>query len=284
MTNSKTTSGAQPQVSQTRATLPSTSLGSVRRLRIDALVHDPAFTPRMGIAKGHVHELARTINRGTELDPIKVWLDPETGRWAILDGRHRAAAYRFCGAQDIPAIIFSGDRKAARLEAARDNAKTSFPWTTTECTQYAWGLVIDGAGSKREIVQAANVSTGTVTAMRKRLAEIWATAGATPTRNWWKDRPNSKRDWQPECDTDEVKQARVAHLMAGLRDVEKRFKSQFDRRPTPEELGLANRGHLGLPRFKAMASGGFLADEDEFSHDVELHPLALPAQDPSAPF
>ena len=136
------------------------------RLQLKDLIHEAAFTPRLGLAKGHVHELARTHRHGTELDPIKVWREPETGRLIILDGRHRVAAYRMNKAKNIPARLFEGDRKDARLEAAKDNAKTSFPWTTTERTRYAWGLVIDCAGSKKEIVQASNISTGTVTRLR----------------------------------------------------------------------------------------------------------------------
>lgn len=256
---------------------------AVVRLPLDALFEDPAFTPRMGIAKGHVHELARTIRNGTDLDPIKVWKDVKTGLLFILDGRHRAAAYRFKKAKDIPARLFIGDRNAARLEAAKDNSKTSFPWTTAECTKYAWGLVIDGAGSKRQIVQASNVSTGTVNNMRKRLAEIVA-AGAEPSGNWWVDRNDRKQDGQMEDETDAMKQARVAKLKDYLQGIETRFKLDFGRRPTMEELGLANRWHLGLPRFKAMASGGYLADEDEFSEDAELQPLPLPVQDPTSDF
>jgi hypothetical protein len=281
MTTLTPTSGGQPDKSQTRASI---TRPSVVRVPLKDLTHDPAFSPRPGIAKGHVHDLIRTIRRGTELDPIKVWRDPETGRLIILDGRHRATAYRETDARDIPAVIFQGDRNAARLEVGRDNSKTFFPWTRGECTQYAWGLVIDGAGSKRDIVQAANVSTGTVTAMRKRLAEITATEGATPSRNWWKDRKDGNQEQPLESDTDAAKQARVAHLIKSFREAEAKFKDEFKRRPTSEELGLANMGHLGLPRFKAMASGGFMATEDEFCHDVELHPLEAPPQDLNEPF
>ncbi len=51
-----------------------------------------------------------------------------------------------------------------------------------------------------------------------------------------------------------------------------------------EELGTALRWHLGTPRFKAMVSGGFLADEDDLSEDVMQRPLAAPHPDPNADF
>lgn len=264
--------------------LPATKeANAVVRLPLGALYSDPAFSPRIGLAKGHVQELARSIRHGTDLDPIKVWKDHSTSRWIIIDGGHRVAAYRLQEAKDIPARIYTGDRNGARLEAGRDNSKTSFPWSTSECTQYAWGLVIDGAGSKRQIVQASNVSTGTVTNMRKRLAEIVG-GGGEPSRNWWIDRNDRKPEGQPDDDTDALKQARVAKLKEYLHGIETRFKLNFGRRPTMEELGLANRWHLGLPRFKAMASGGYLADEDEFSTDTDMQPLPALLQDPDADF
>lgn len=283
MTKKTKPSAAAFEASETPLLPTAKDADAVVRLPLDSLFEDRAFTPRMGLAKGHVHELARTIRNGTDLDPIKVWRVPNTGLLIILDGRHRVAAYRFKKAKDIPARLFTGDRNAARLEAAKDNSKTSFSWTTAECTKYAWGLVIDGAGSKRQIVQAANVSTGTVNNMRKRLAEIVA-AGAEPSGDWWVDRSDRKPEGQPQDDTDAMKQVRVAKLREYLHDIETRFKLDFGRRPTMDELGLANRWHLGLPRFKAMASGGYLADEDEFSLDAELQPLPLPLQDPNADF
>ena len=156
---------------------------AITRLRLDSLTVDPAFTARIGIAIGHVLDLARALRNCGDLDPITVWLDPATGKWVVLDGRHRIETYRSNKAATIPAVIFQGSRMEARLEAARCNSKTTFPWTTAECTQYAWGLVIEGGASKRQIVQAATVSTGTVTNMRKRLVEMTA-AGEEPVGNW----------------------------------------------------------------------------------------------------
>lgn len=256
---------------------------TVIRLTLDSLTYDPAFTPRLGTAKNHVHDLARAHRNCGDLDPIKVWAEPGTGKLIILDGRHRVAAYRFNRVFDIPAIIFQGDRKDARLEAAKDNAKTTFPWTTAECTQYAWGLVIEGGASKRQIVQASTVSTSTVGAMRKRWAEL-SKAGTTPTGNWWRDRNGNKPEGQPEDDSDAAKQARIAWLLKSLKETEKAFKAEFNRRPTPEELGLSWRGGLGQPRFKAAMSGGCFYDEDEFSDNPEQHPLVQPKDSGSEDF
>lgn len=281
------TSGAQPHEGQTRTrskptrdgiTVAAATTDAPMRLRLDVLKQDPAFTPRTGTAKGHVHDLARTLRNGTDLDPITVWPEPGTGRLVILDGRHRAAAYRLCRIESIPARVFNGDRKAARLEAAKENAKTSFPWTATECTQYAWGLVIEGAGSKAQIMQAANVSRTTVKNMRTRLSQLIST-GTAPSGNWWRDRNGKPPEGQPEYDTDAAKMDHVAKLREWLNGIETRFKIEFGRRPTMEELGLANRWQLGQARFKAMASGGLIYDEDEFSSDVLQQPLVAPVWD-----
>lgn len=263
-----TTSGAQPHQGQTRA-LPEPPT----RLALASLTFDPAFTPRKETSKAHVHDLARTLRNGNDLEAIHVWPEPTTGRWVILDGRHRATAYRLEGRKEIPVRFFQGDRKAARLEAALDNAKARYSWTTSECTQYAWGLVIEAVGSKRVIAQYANVRTSTVANMRKRLAEMTA-AETVPTGNWWADRTGKPPERPPEDDSDAGRKARIDRLREGMNDTEARFKLEFRRRPSMEELGTAMRWHLGQPRFKAMASGGYLVDEDEFSDCAEARPLS----------
>lgn len=268
-TATPTTSGAQPHEGQTRA-LPEAHA----RLPLTSLSTDPAFSPRRGTYTEHVHDLARALRNGGDLDAIRVWPEPTTGRYIILDGKYRAAAYLLDGRVDIPVRFFLGDRKAARLEAARDNAKTRFPWTTAECTQYAWGLVVEAAGSKREIAEAANVSRTTVANMRERLAAMIA-AGEVPTGNWWADRTGKTPEHQPEDDSDVARKARIDKLREGMNGTETRFKLEFGRRPTMEELGVAMRWHLGQPRFKAMLSGGFTAaneDADEFAEDTEARP------------
>lgn len=277
-TTNPTASGAQPHQGQTRV-LPE----APARLALASLTFDPAFSPRKETSKPHVHDLARTLRNGRDLEAISVWLEPITGRWVILDGRHRATAYRLEGREDIPVRLFQGDRKAARLEAARDNAKARFPWTTSECTQYAWGLVIEAAGSKRQIAEAANVRTSTIANMRKRLVEMTA-AGKVPTGNWWADRTGKTMERPPEDDSDGARKVRLDRLREGMNGTETRFKLEFGRRPTMEELGAAMRWYLGQPRFKAMASGGYLVDEDEFSDSVEARPLTPIPGNPAEDF
>jgi hypothetical protein len=273
-----TASGAQPHPGQTRA-LPEPPA----RLPLASLTFDPAFSPRKETSKPHVQDLARSLRNGGDLEPISVWQDTSTGRWVILDGRHRATAYRLEGREDIPVWLFQGDRKAARLEAARDNSKARFPWTTSECTQYAWGLVIEAAGSKRKIADYANVRTSTVANMRKRLAEM-TTAGKVPTGNWWADRTGKTSERPPEDDSDGARKARLDRLREGMNGTETRFRLEFGRGPTMEEFGTAMRWHLGQPRFKAMASGGYLVDEDEFSDSAEARPLAPHPGNPDEDF
>lgn len=256
---------------------------SLLRVPLTILVHDSAFTPRMTTNKHHVHDLARRLRVGGDLDPITVWRDPTTGRLIILDGRHRVAAYRFRDLDTIPTITFMGSRIDARLEAGRNNSKAAYPWTTAECTNFAWGLVIEGGASKAKIVEAAGVSNGTVGNMRKRLVELRA-AGREPDANWWKAQRNDTKGERPEEETDEARHARLGKLKDWMNGVDTRFRQEFGRRPTMEEMGTAMHWHLGTPRFKVMVSGGFLADEDDFSEDAMQRPLSIPHPDPNADF
>lgn len=254
-----------------------------KRVMLADLIHDTAFTPRTATNKHHVHDLARRLHVEGDLDPIKVWPNPATGRLIILDGRQRVAAYRFWEIESIPAAIFTGSRKDARLEAARNNSKTENPWTTAECTNYAWGLVIEGEASKAEIMKNVRVGYGTIGRMRKRLAELKA-AGKEPDGNWWKAQRDDTNTQKPKEETEEARQARLGKLKDWMNGVDTRHRQEFGQRPTMEELGTALRWHLGTPRFKAMVSGGFLADEDDLSEAVMQRPLATPHPDPSADF
>lgn len=276
LTTPTMTSGAQPPEGQTRATRRDGA-----RMNLSDLASDPAFTPRAGLSKEHIQQLSRALRNCTDLDPITVWDDPVSGKTIILDGRYRAAAYHLTKIESIPVRHFRGDRKAALLEAARENAKTTYPWTTAECTQYAWGLVIAEAGSKREIAQAANVRTSTVGNMRKCLADM-TRRGATPTGNWWLDRQDKPLTEAIAEDDAAARKLHIDRLRAYLKGTEVRFKTEFGKKPTMEELGVALRWHLGQPRFKAMLSGGFTADEeddDEFSYPVGEQPWVPPSVD-----
>jgi hypothetical protein len=247
-------------------------------LKLEGISFDEAFSPRLDIAKAHVLDLARSLHNCDHLDPITVWKDPKTNRLVVLDGRHRFEAYFFKKRRHIPAIIFQGNRMEARLEAARNNSKTTFPWSTAECTQYAWGLVIEGDASKLQIARAAAVSTSMVGNMRRRLKEMTA-AGSVPSGNWFRDRNDKLPEGQPEDDSPEAKLARIKKLKDRLGELDKWFKDEQGMRCPPDELGQALRWHLGQARFKVMASGGCLFDEDEFSQDPEHRPLGQPEVD-----
>jgi hypothetical protein len=248
------------------------------RLKLDTLSFDQAFSPRPDLAKAHVLDLARALHNCDDLDPIKVWKELGTNRLIVIDGRHRFEAYRFKRRSHIPAIIFHGNYTEARLEAGTHNSKTTFPWSTAECTQYAWGLVIEGQASKLQISRHAAVSTSMVGNMRRRLKEMTA-AGSVPSGNWFRDRNDKLPEGQLEDDTTAAQLARVKKLKDRLGEVDKWFKDEFGIRCPPDDLGQALRWHLGQPRFKLMASGGCLFDEDEFSQDPECRPLGQPEMD-----
>jgi hypothetical protein len=108
--------------------------------------------------------------------------------------------------------------------------------------------------------------------------------GKAPTGNWWADRSGKPPEGQPEGATDAARVARINKLREYLNGTENRFKMEFGKLPTMEELGVAMRWHLGQPRFIAMMSGGCATDEDEFSEDTESQPLAHLAGNPDEDF
>jgi len=140
MTNSKTTSGAQPPMSQTRA---------VRYLRPFEITLDGTFQFRhTGTDKGHVKVLAQTLRTVGALDPILLWQETNadgqpTGRLVLLDGLQRLAAYATAKGRGgaVPAVVLTGDRMEAMLAAVQANTRDNLPLTKDERLDAAWRLV-----------------------------------------------------------------------------------------------------------------------------------------------
>lgn len=64
----------------------------------------------------HVTKLAERLDREGTLDPILV-LPISYKRYVIIDGFHRAAAYKRRRRESIPAVIFTGTPSEAKLLA-----------------------------------------------------------------------------------------------------------------------------------------------------------------------
>lgn len=92
--------------------------------------------------QNHVTALAENLDREGDLDPILV-LPISYNRYVIIDGFHRAAAYKRRGKQTIPAVVFAGTPSEAKLIAGRENAKAKKEWTAQEKSDHLWRLIKD---------------------------------------------------------------------------------------------------------------------------------------------
>lgn len=89
----------------------------------------------------HVTKLAERLDREGALDPILV-LPISYKRYVIIDGLHRAAAYKRRGRESISAVIFTGTPSEAKLLAIRENAKTKLELTSQEKSDYLLSLIV----------------------------------------------------------------------------------------------------------------------------------------------
>ena len=118
----------------------------------------------------HVSDLLRVVSGSdpSPLDPIKIW-DSTTG-FVVLNGHHRAEAYRRAGwADPVPVEVFQGPLWDARAVALGEGSKAVRPYDKGERMDAAWRAVADPEcpWSKSETVHYADVSNGSVAKMRR---------------------------------------------------------------------------------------------------------------------
>lgn len=166
-------------------TTQSYQLREVSRLPLDRIFLATAvFQPRLlngwelSRSADHVDNLLEAIKSSPqhELDPIKVWCSGKCYR--VIDGHHRLEAYRRAAkqpkykAQSIPVIVFEGSLARAIAEAAKGNAKDKLPMTREDKLNAAWRMSIDGGVSRKDVWTYTGASTGSVSAMRRKLVEL----------------------------------------------------------------------------------------------------------------
>ena len=263
MTNPKTASGAQPQMSQTRA---------LRYLLSTEITRDDAFQFRQsGTDKAHIRGLAQTLRTVGDLDPVLVWQEVDddgnlTERSILLDGLHRLAAYATAkgNRHAVPVVIFQGDRTAAMLEAVKANTRESLPLTKGERTDAAWRLVrLPGKRlSVPTVAKAAGVGAATVDRMRKRWA-IMQAAKKEAHGAWWRDRQDELPEMEdrPEM-TDAQRNAAISQL-AG------RIKEAMGRMPWQDQEIAAEALQRAIGTYKLRSMTEWLFTEDEFANDNE---------------
>nr|WP_321455036.1 ParB/RepB/Spo0J family partition protein [uncultured Cohaesibacter sp.] len=114
----------------------------------------------------HLTELKRALERMADLDPVLIL--PCGDSFVLIDGHHRLEAYRRDEERtDIPVRYFEGSIENAVLEAARINSKAVLPLNNQQRQNLAWRLVLTKRYSKAQLVEAAAVSYGQISNMRK---------------------------------------------------------------------------------------------------------------------
>lgn len=171
----------------------------------------------------HAGELLKAIEQGSDVGPLDVWLDPDSGSYVVLDGHHRLAAHKQAGTQArIPVIIHHGTINEVRLVALEDNAKARLPMSQAERLDAAWRLVQvtnDDGGyvyTKPAIAGAAGVGTRTVPTMRKVMKQLLEAGEDLPER-WAVALMVSKAGWREpltEGEAEALIEAKAAELDA----------------------------------------------------------------------
>ncbi len=180
---------ASPQPAERPETLPLASIVTMPGL----------FQPR-GEDERHISELVRAIKTRGQVEPVTVM---QIGDKAVLiDGHHRVVAYGLAKATSaIPVAYFKGTLEEAVLEAGRANSKAKLPMNNQDRQNYAWRLVQMGTFSKRQIMDAAAVSDGQVSIMRRAKQALGSAAFDAPT--WWRAQRDAKGIVAPEVTDDD---------------------------------------------------------------------------------
>jgi hypothetical protein len=113
---------------------------------------------------------------------------PAGGRYFVIDGHHRLAAYEAADWKDpIPVKVFEGSLEQARIAALESNHEDKLPMTRVEKSNGAWRLVAEGFDlSIQQTAVLGQVSVTTVKTMRNQLRRI-TDAGKDPQWMDWED-------------------------------------------------------------------------------------------------
>ena len=169
----------------------------------------------------HVDDLAGVLKNGNLLDPLTLWMDPDTGELVVVDGHHRLAAYKQAGwRKKVPALVHSCGIEQARLMALRENGKTRLPLTRDERMDAAWALVCLDLPeySRRVIRETTGVGDGTVANMRRTreaLVKRDPDADDEMPKHWWQAMA-TLRDREQREYTEEEQEAMIEAKTAQL--------------------------------------------------------------------
>ncbi|MGJ8585149.1 MAG: ParB/RepB/Spo0J family partition protein [Marinosulfonomonas sp.] len=183
-----------------------------KSVKLEQLTTDEdTFQPRTGnVDSLHVAQLADTIKRVGELDPLLVWEDPGTNQLTVADGHHRFAAYtKLHWSAGVPVKVYKCEKAVALQLSMLENRKTHKNLYDSERRNFAWMRVREGSWTKREIVSATNISEGTVKNMRRVMRAIEA-VDQEPPETWTAARRLAKANMPEGCSAEEYERVVVA--------------------------------------------------------------------------
>ncbi len=148
----------------------------------------------------HIKDLRAALKAtGGKLDPVVVWRCG--GEWILIDGHHRAEAYRAEGIPEVPVEVFRGSPAEALEKAGEGNSRAKLPMTPSERGDFAWRITsaepVGGwTWSKAKTASMTGCSPSLIGDMRRVKIEIQE-AGEEPDKfpRWW-----MARKWQEERD------------------------------------------------------------------------------------
>lgn len=194
-------------------------------LPLDRIATRPDVLARQTADLDHalVRELVDALRREVQLDRILVWREegPDgtlTGRFVLLDGEHRLAAYRIAGKRSgrdrkVPVSTLTGPLMEAQLHALAANVRRKLGLTKVQRMDRGWQLVWEHgeALSKSRLARAAGIGVSTVAKMRARRL-VMVETGAVPSGEWRRDKGSRAYEgW-----TDDVPLARREAIAAAL--------------------------------------------------------------------
>ncbi len=206
---------------------------------------DVLLQPR-SVAEWHVSDMVAGIKAGRALPPVLVYR--VGGRNLLLDGHHRLEAYRVAKvAAPVPVEFFKGMPSEAVLEARARNSATKLPMSSAERHDDAWRLVKLARHSKAEVCKAANVSKGSVDAMRRALKALGVDEAAE-CRSWRLARARADGKEGGQDMTEERRQQWLDELADGWADrLAKTFGTKMSNQPEIAAQALARHFGRRLP-------------------------------------
>lgn len=231
------------------------------------------------VQRAWAQDLTAALQSDGRLDPILCWQDvkrPEA-RPVILDGRHRAAAYRALKrTTGLPAVILKCDRATAFMVAAEVHRKGKLMPSRIEVVDFAYRMVreVGPARTAAEIASASGVSKRTVERMRTTWRAMQR-EGIEPTGSWYRDLKGGPDREPGEMPSESELSAAAEAIAKELLDVlDKRRKDMPTWCGEVRLMALARAlGDQGVhelhawtfggdPEWKGMREEGWTEDED----------------------